>query len=114
MIIDFEHHHIPRARPPGDGPSRKDAVRTGDASIHSQLFDLEAQIRDMDRVGIDVAVQSCPRLGYHAGELPADQRLHGADAKRFSRTIRRLAHAPVLEEAGLHELKHRPSILISD
>ena len=39
-------------------PTRKDAVRTGDASIHSQLFDLNAQIADMDRAGIDIAVQS--------------------------------------------------------
>jgi len=31
----------------------------GDASIHSELIDLAAQLRDRDRRGIDVAVQSC-------------------------------------------------------
>ena len=61
MVIDFEHHYIPAelGRRLGMDPNRKDAVRTGDASIHSQLFDLEAQIADMDRAGIDIAVQSC-------------------------------------------------------
>jgi predicted TIM-barrel fold metal-dependent hydrolase len=36
----------------------KVAVRQGDASIHSQLFDLNAQIEDMDRGGIDISVLS--------------------------------------------------------
>ncbi|MGZ9174497.1 MAG: hypothetical protein ACXW52_23150, partial [Candidatus Binatia bacterium] len=60
MVIDFEHHYIPPelGRKLGMDPTRKDAVRTGDASIHSQLFDLDAQIADMDRAGIDIAVQS--------------------------------------------------------
>jgi hypothetical protein len=42
-----------------------------------QLFDLVAQIRDMDRAGIDVAAKLPPRLGHIAGELPAAQRLRG-------------------------------------
>lgn len=60
MVIDFEHHYIPAelGRKLGMDPTRKDAVRTGDASIHAQLFDLDAQIADMDRAGIDVAVQT--------------------------------------------------------
>jgi len=61
MIIDFEHHYIPAelGQRLGLDPSRKEAVRTRDASVHSQLFDMEAQLRDMDRAGIDVAVQTC-------------------------------------------------------
>ncbi|HMA79908.1 MAG TPA: hypothetical protein VKR81_03425, partial [Candidatus Binatia bacterium] len=61
MIIDFEHHYIPveLAERMGMKSDSKVAVRQGDAAIHSQLFDLEAQIRDMDRAGIDIAVQSC-------------------------------------------------------
>ncbi len=61
MIIDFEHHYIPAefGRRLGMDPTRRRRFGRGDASVHSQLFDLEAQIRDMDRVGIDVAVQSC-------------------------------------------------------
>ena len=61
MIIDFEHHYIPveLARRFGIDPARKDAVKARDATVHAQLFDLEAQLCDMDRVSIDVAVQSC-------------------------------------------------------
>src|SRR6476646_9339850 len=61
MIIDFEHHYIPAelGRRLGMDPTRKEAVKTRDATVHAQLFDLEAQLRDLDRVGIDVAVQSC-------------------------------------------------------
>lgn len=61
MVIDFEHHYIPAelGRRFGLDPTKKEAVKTRDATVHAQLFDLEAQIRDMDRVGIDVAVQSC-------------------------------------------------------
>ena len=60
MIIDFEHHYIPveLGTRLGMDPKRKEAVKTRDATVHSQLFDLDAQIADMDRVGIDVAVQS--------------------------------------------------------
>jgi predicted TIM-barrel fold metal-dependent hydrolase len=61
MVVDFEHHYIPAelGRRFGLDPTKKEAVKTRDATVHAQLFDLEAQIRDMDRVGIDVAVQSC-------------------------------------------------------
>src|SRR4029434_3020667 len=61
MAIDLEHHYIPAelGRRFGLDPTKKEAVKTRDATVHAQLFDLEAQIRDMDRVGIDVAVQSC-------------------------------------------------------
>ena len=108
MIIDFEHHYIPAelGRRLGMDPSRKDAVRTGDASIHSQLFDLEAQLRDMDRVGIDVAVQSCI-LGWDT-TLQNCRLINDCTAqmqKDYPGRFVGLAHAPVLEEAGLHELK---------
>ena len=61
MVIDFEHHYIPveLGRRLGMNMDSKIAVRQGDAAVHAQLFDIEAQFRDMDRAGIDVAVQSC-------------------------------------------------------
>jgi predicted TIM-barrel fold metal-dependent hydrolase len=61
MVVDFEHHYIPveLARRLGMKTDSKIPVRQGDASVHVQLFDLDAQLRDMDQVGIDVAVQSC-------------------------------------------------------
>ena len=104
MVIDFEHHYIPAelGRRLGMDPSRKDAVRTGDASIHSQLFDLEAQIRDMDRAGIDMAVQSCI-LGWDT-TLENCRLINDCTAQMqrdYPSRFVGLAHAPVMEEAGL-------------
>src|SRR2546428_12271631 len=64
MVIDFEHHYIPveLARRMGIDMKTKTIVEEGGmakANVHSQLFNLDAQIQDMDRAGIDVAVQSC-------------------------------------------------------
>ena len=61
MVIDFEDHYIPveLGRRLGMKMDSKMPVRRGDAGVHAQLFDIEAQLRDMDRAGIDVAVQSC-------------------------------------------------------
>jgi predicted TIM-barrel fold metal-dependent hydrolase len=108
MIVDFEHHYIPAelGRRLGMDPTRKEAVKTRDATVHAQLFDLEAQLRDMDRVGIDVAVQSCI-LGWDTTlencRLINDCTAHGQ--KEYPRRFVGLAHAPVLEQAGLRELE---------
>ena len=64
MVIDFEHHYIPvelaermGIKTEGRTVVLEDGVHK--ASVHSRLFDLDGQIKDMDRAGIDVAVQSC-------------------------------------------------------
>jgi predicted TIM-barrel fold metal-dependent hydrolase len=107
MIVDFEHHYIPAelGRRLGMDPTRKEAVKTRDATVHAQLFDLEAQLRDMDRVGIDV-VQSCI-LGWDTTlencRLINDCTAQGQ--KEYPRRFVGLAHAPVLEQAGLRELE---------
>jgi predicted TIM-barrel fold metal-dependent hydrolase len=108
MIIDFEHHYIPAelGRRLGMNTTRKDAVRTGDASVHAQLFDLEAQIADMDRVGIDIAVQSCI-LGWDT-TLENCRLINDCTARAqndFPGRFVGLAHAPVLEENGLREIE---------
>jgi aminocarboxymuconate-semialdehyde decarboxylase len=115
MVIDFEHHYIPveLGRRLGMDPTKKEAVRTRDATVHSQLFDLDAQIRDMDRVGIDVAVQSCI-LGWDT-TLENCRLLNDCTARLQSDYPGRfvgLAHAPVLDgEAGLRELERAVSEL---
>jgi predicted TIM-barrel fold metal-dependent hydrolase len=114
MVIDFEHHYIPAelGRRLGMDPTRKDAVRTGDASIHSQLFDLSAQIRDMDRAGIDIAVQSCI-LGWDT-TLENCHLLNDCTAQLqhdYPKRFVGLAHAPALEAAGLRELERAVSQL---
>lgn len=108
MIIDFEHHYIPAqlGRRLGMDPTRKEAVKTRDATVHAQLFDLEAQLRDMDRVGIDVAVQSCI-LGWDT-TLENCRLINDSTAqaqKDYPGRFVGLAHAPILEEDGLRELE---------
>jgi predicted TIM-barrel fold metal-dependent hydrolase len=115
MIIDFEHHYIPAelGRRLGMDPAKKEAVRTRDATVHSQLFDLEAQIRDMDRVGIDVAVQSCI-LGWDT-PLKNCKLLNDCTArlqKEYPDRFVGLAHAPVLDgDGGLGEVDRAVSEL---
>lgn len=108
MVIDFEHHYIPAelGRRLGMDPERKEAVRTGDASIHSRLFDLAAQIRDMDRAGIDIAVQSCI-LGWDTS-LENCRLLNDCTAqlqRDYPKRFVGLAHAPALEAGGVREVE---------
>jgi predicted TIM-barrel fold metal-dependent hydrolase len=108
MIIDFEHHYIPAelGRRLGMDPTRKETVKTRDATVHAQLFDLEAQLRDMDRVGIDVAVQSCI-LGWET-TLENCRLINDCTAtaqQQYRGRFVGLAHAPILEEDGLRELE---------
>ena len=108
MIIDFEHHYIPAevGRRLGMDPTRKEAVKTRDATVHAQLFDLEAQLRDMDRVGIDVAVQSCI-LGWDT-TLENCRLINDCTAtvqQQYRGRFVGLAHAPILEQDGLRELE---------
>jgi predicted TIM-barrel fold metal-dependent hydrolase len=115
MVIDFEHHYIPTelGRRLGMDPTRKEAVRTRDASVHAQLFDMEAQLRDMDRAGIDIALQSCI-LGWDT-TLANCQLLNDCTArlqKDYPARFVGLAHAPVLDgDAGLRELDRAVSQL---
>ncbi len=112
MIVDVQHHFVPLALAeragfaPGQG--RRNLVEGGlpKFTLHDTLYDLDAQVRDMDAAGIDVAVLTC-NLGWDA---PLDDcRLindRAAEVQRRSggRFVA-LAHAPVLEEAGLRELE---------
>lgn len=109
MVVDFEHHYIPAelGRRFGLDPTKKEAVRTRDATVHAQLFDLEAQIQDMDRVGIDVAVQSCI-LGWNT-TLENCQLINECSArgqKDYPGRFVGLAHVPPLEgTAALKEVE---------
>jgi aminocarboxymuconate-semialdehyde decarboxylase len=111
MIIDFEHHYIPveLARRMGINPDRRTIVEEGGfakANVHSQLFDLAAQLSDMDRAGIDVAVLSCI-LGWDA-TLENCRLINDATAKIQKESAGRfvgLAHIPPLAaNDALHEI----------
>jgi aminocarboxymuconate-semialdehyde decarboxylase len=109
MVVDFEHHYIPAelGRRFGLDPTKKEAVKTRNATVHAQLFDLGAQIQDMDRVGIDVAVQSCI-LGWGT-TLENCQLINECSAraqKDYPGRFVGLAHVPPLEgTAALEELE---------
>jgi aminocarboxymuconate-semialdehyde decarboxylase len=118
MVIDFEHHYIPRelARRMGISTEGKTTVQedgVNKANVHGQLFDIEAQIQDMDRAGIDVAVQSCI-LGWDTS-LENSRLLNDCAAQlqtgywgRFAG----LAHIPPLDgDAALEELERAVSRL---
>ena len=107
MVIDFEHHYIPAElrRRFGLDPTKKEAAKTRDATVQAQLFDLDGQIADMDHVGVDVAVQSCI-LGWDT-TLDNCQLINDFTAraqKDYPGRFVGLAHAPVMEDAGLREL----------
>ncbi len=63
MIVDFQHHFLPRALLPagaGDKPfTRYDEHGVPSYSFHNLLVDLDAHIEMMDAAGIDAAVLSC-------------------------------------------------------
>ena len=79
MIIDFQHHFMPLelAKRRGFDASKPGNLMEGGIpklTVHERLYNMDAQIRDMDLVGIDVAALLQSRLGRAAGRLPVDQR----------------------------------------
>lgn len=70
MIVDFQHHYVPEtlARKKGLYSDKIVYAKDGDirrATMHSKLYDLSEQLRDMDEAGVDVSVLSC-LLGWDA------------------------------------------------
>lgn len=111
MIVDFQHHFLPLelAERRGFDPAKPGNLMEGGIpklTVHARLYDMEAQIRDMDQAGIDLAVLSC-NLGWDAS-LDDCKVINESAAKLQQRHPKRfagLAHAPVLEPAGLKEIE---------
>lgn len=112
MVVDFEHHYIPikLARRLGINTETRTIIEEDGvpkANIHGQLFNLEAQIQDMDRAGINVAVQTCI-LGWDTS-LENCQLLNDCAAevqKEYGGRFVGLAHIPPLEGGpALQELE---------
>jgi predicted TIM-barrel fold metal-dependent hydrolase len=106
MVIDFEHHYIPveLAHRMGIETDKKSVLQedgVAKANVHSQLFNLDAQIEDMDRADIDVAVQTCI-LGWDAS-LDNCRLINDCTAKiqkEYAGRFVGLAHIPPLEGAA--------------
>ena len=112
MVVDFEHHYIPveLARRMGINTETRTIVEEdgfAKANVHAQLFNLDAQIQDMNRAGIDVAVQTCI-LGWDT-TLENCRLLNDCAAKiqkEYGGRFVGLAHIPPLEgERALKELE---------
>lgn len=116
MIVDFQHHYVPTVLAKEKGLySDEVKVVSEDGvprmTLHAKLFDVDAQIRDMDEAGVDVSVLSC-HLGWD-GNL-ADCKVindeYASLQRSFPSRFVGLAHAPVLEGAkALNELERAVS-----
>lgn len=111
MIIDFQHHYVPLQLAERHGAVRGQKVNmTEDGvakfTLHDRVYDLDAQVRDMELSGMDIAVLSCP-VGWDAS-LEDCQRINDDYAAVQEKSPDRfvgLAHVPVHEgTAGLREL----------
>ncbi len=109
MIVDFQRHYVPAelARKRGLYSEKAEFAKDGGVprlTMHSKLYDAEAQLKDMDEAGIDVSVISC-LLGWDA---PLEDCRFINDKlsdlqRRFPGRFVGLAQAPVLE--GKESLK---------
>lgn len=111
MIIDFEHHYVPRAlaESVGIGSGARLIRQSGtiSATYHELLYDLDEQARDMEKVGVDAAILSS-HLGWDA-DLDLCKSLNDELAKvgqRYAGIFFGFAHSPVVEgPAAVDELR---------
>lgn len=111
MIIDFQHHFVPveLAARRGFTPGEQRTLMEGGIpkfTLHDRLYDLDTQVREMDLVGIDAAVLTC-NLGWDA-TLDECRLINDRLAeiqRRYPGRFVGVAHAPVLEDAGLREIE---------
>jgi predicted TIM-barrel fold metal-dependent hydrolase len=112
MIVDFQHHYVPMDLAKKRGLYSEEVAFAKDGTVpsltmHSKLYDPEAQLRDMDEAGIDVSVLSC-LLGWSASLEDCqliNERLAELQRKYAGRFVG-LAQAPILEgNLALDELE---------
>ncbi|MFC1817263.1 hypothetical protein ACFL0M_15315 [Thermodesulfobacteriota bacterium] len=75
MIFDFEHHYIPEklARKQNLISDKVTFVESGGIrriTVHAKLYDMEAQLRNMDEAGVDVSVLSRRRSRVRVSSSP--------------------------------------------
>lgn len=103
MVIDFQHHLVPINLAKKLGMYSEEVTPTKEGGIakltmHAKLYDPEAQVRDMDEAGLDVAVLSCV-VGWDAAleDCRVINDEFGALQRQYPGRFVGLAHAPVLE-----------------
>lgn len=103
MIVDFQRHYVPQELARKRGLYSEKAVFAKDGEVprltmHSKLYDADAQIKDMDEAGVDVSVISC-LLGWDAPLEDCrfiNEKLSELQRK-FPGRMAGLAQAPVFE-----------------
>jgi aminocarboxymuconate-semialdehyde decarboxylase len=118
MVVDFQHHYVPveLAKQRGLYSEQTTYLQEGGrraTTMHTRLYDLELQLKDMAEAGIDVSVLSC-LLGWSA--TLEECRLINDDLARvqtkYSGRFVGLAQAPVLEgKEALGEIERSIHIL---
>jgi predicted TIM-barrel fold metal-dependent hydrolase len=111
MIVDFQHHYVPIDLAKKKGLYSEKVVFASDGAVpsltmHSKLYDPEAQLKDMDEAGVDVSVLSC-LLGWTAPleECQLINERLGEMQRKFPDRFVGLAQAPILEgKPALDEL----------
>jgi len=111
MIVDFQHHYVPIDLAKKKGLYSEKVVFASDGAVpsltmHSKLYDPEAQLKDMDEAGVDVSVLSC-LLGWTAPleECQLINERLGELQRKFPGRFVGLAQAPILEgKPALDEL----------
>ena len=113
LVVDFQHHFVPRELADRRGAARgtrQDLMQGGmqKVTLHGKLYDPEQQIRDMDEAGMNVAALSCV-LGWDSS--PDDCRLindtFAGLQRQYPKRFAGLAHIPLLvdtTEKALAEL----------
>jgi predicted TIM-barrel fold metal-dependent hydrolase len=111
VIVDFQHHFVPRELIAREGMAAGESHVLTEGGVpkftlHNRLYDIEMQIRDMDEAGIDLAVLSC-NLGWDVGldECRFINEKSAEIQRRHPGRFVGLAHAPVLQDAGLREIE---------
>ncbi len=111
MVVDFQHHFLPLELAAREGltAGEQRVLMEGGVpkfTVHDRLYDIDTQVRDMDEAGIDLAVLTC-NLGWDVG-LDDCRLINEKSAeiqRRYPTRFVGLAHAPVLEAAGLREIE---------
>jgi len=113
MVIDFQHHFVPKELADRRGAARgtrHDVMESGmqKVTLHGKLYDPEEQLRDMDEAAMDVAALSCV-IGWDSS-LEDCRLVNDTFAElqqRYPKRFAGLAHIPLLVdtmESALGEL----------
>lgn len=117
MIIDFEHHFLPKELFLKAGGQEGKVVTVMDGgtprhTLHDYLHRMDYHLRDMDTAGIDISVISAPGPNEKLDECIAINNAFAEVVKTNKKRIIALAHAsPQSGKPGLDEMDRAITVL---